>query len=126
MSLISRALPLEELVALYRAADVAWITPLADGMNLVCKEYVAAQVDEDGVLVLSEFAGAAVQLHEAVLTNPYSHCSMDDAIIQALEMQSLERKRRMKRLRAAVQADDIGGWGPGTLELGPRRQAEVA
>jgi glucosylglycerol-phosphate synthase len=118
VTLISRAMPLEELVAYYCAANVAWITPLADGMNLVCKEFIASRHDEDGVLVLSEFAGAAVQLHDAVTTNPFSHRSMDSAIIGALSMTSLERKRRMKSLRAAVAADDIGRWRPGTLPIG--------
>lgn len=117
VTLISRALPLEHLVAYYRAADVAWITPLADGMNLVCKEFIASRIDEDGVLVLSEFAGAAVQLHDAVTTNPFSHRSMDRAIVEALSMDPLERKRRMKKLRVAVSADDISGWRPGTLHL---------
>ncbi|PUB17523.1 glucosylglycerol-phosphate synthase [Yoonia sediminilitoris] len=118
VALISRALPLEELVAYYRAADVAWITPLADGMNLVCKEYIASRYDEDGALVLSEFAGSAVQLHHAVTANPYSHRAMDSAIIQALTMPPLERKGRMKKLRQAVKADDISNWRPGTLEIG--------
>lgn len=97
---------------------MAWITPLADGMNLVCKEFIATRYDLDGVLVLSEFAGAAVQLHDAVTTNPYSHRSMDGAIVQALSMNPLERKRRMKQLRQAVKADDISGWRPGTMEIG--------
>ena len=118
VTLISRAMPLEELVAYYRAADVAWITPLADGMNLVCKEFIASRYDEDGVLVLSEFAGAAVQLHDAVTTNPFSHRSMDSAIVNALSMATLERKRRMKGLRAAVVADDISHWRPGTIPIG--------
>ncbi|MEM6407562.1 MAG: glucosylglycerol-phosphate synthase [Pseudomonadota bacterium] len=117
VTLISRAMPLEELVAYYRAADVAWITPLADGMNLVCKEFIASRFDEDGVLVLSEFAGAAVQLHDAVGTNPFSHRAMDLAIVEALTMDPLERKRRMKRLRTAVEADDISNWRPGTLSI---------
>lgn len=119
VTLISRALPLEELVAYYRAADVAWITPLADGMNLVCKEFVATRYDEDGVLVLSEFAGAAVQLHDAVIANPYSNRSMDAALVGALSMEPLERKRRMKQLRLAVKADDICSWRPGTMDIGP-------
>lgn len=117
VTLISRAMPLEDLVAYYRAADAAWITPLADGMNLVCKEFVASRFDEDGALVLSEFAGAAVQLHEAVMTNPFSHRSMDKAIVEALSMTPLERKRRMSSLRAAVAADDISNWRPGTLSI---------
>lgn len=127
VSLVSRALPLEELVAYYRAADVAWITPLADGMNLVCKEFVASRVDDEGVLVLSEFAGAAVQLREAVITNPFSHRAMDLTIRAALDMDPLERKRRMKLLRAAVKNDDIATWQPGTLKIGAaKRQPEVA
>ncbi len=127
VSLVSNAVPLEELVAYYRASDVAWITPLADGMNLVCKEFIASRFDEDGVLVLSEFAGAAVQLHDAVMTNPFSHRSMDRTILEALEMDPLERKRRMKRLRAAVKADDISTWRPGTLDLGvPTKRTAVA
>ncbi|MEL6801138.1 MAG: glucosylglycerol-phosphate synthase [Pseudomonadota bacterium] len=127
ITLISRAMPLEELIAYYRAADAAWVTPLADGMNLVCKEFIASRHDEDGVLVLSEFAGAAVQLHDAVTTNPFSHRSMDGAIVTALSMSSLERTRRMRSLRATVFADDISNWRPGTLSLGtPQDRAAVA
>ncbi len=127
VALLSRAVPLEDLVAYYRAADVAWITPLADGMNLVCKEFIASRIDESGVLVLSEFAGAAVQLREAVTTNPFSHRAMDLTIRHALEMPALERQRRMKSLRKAVEADDIATWRPGTLKIGvPRKEAEVA
>lgn len=127
VSLVSRAVPLEELVAYYRAADVAWITPLADGMNLVCKEFVASRIDEDGVLVLSEFAGAAVQLRDAVPTNPFSNRAMDLTIRHALDMPQLERKRRMKSLRSAVKADDIANWRPGTLKIGsPRPHPSVA
>ncbi|TYB85057.1 glucosylglycerol-phosphate synthase [Oceaniovalibus sp. ACAM 378] len=111
ITLISRAVPFAELVAYYRAADVAWITPLADGMNLVCKEFVAAREDEDGVLVLSEFAGAAVGLGSAVSTNPYSHRSMDRAILLALRMERNERQTRMRHLRKVVAKYDIRAWG---------------
>ncbi len=111
ISLISRPIPFTELVAYYRAADVCWITPLADGMNLVCKEYVAARTDGDGVLVLSEFAGAAVELGSALITNPYSHRSMDSAILQGLRMPEAERRNRMASLRDVVQKYDIRAWG---------------
>jgi glucosylglycerol-phosphate synthase len=111
IALISRAIPFAELVAYYRAADVAWITPLADGMNLVAKEFVASRVDGDGVLVLSEFAGAAVQMGSAVITNPFSHRSMDEAIRAALEMGEDERRARMEQLRASVSRYDIAAWG---------------
>ncbi|MEL6679654.1 MAG: trehalose-6-phosphate synthase, partial [Pseudomonadota bacterium] len=115
VALISRPIPFEQLVAYYRAADVAWITPLADGMNLVCKEFVASRTDDDGVLVLSEFAGAAVELGDAVIANPFSHKSMDLAILSALEMPVDQRTARMAALRRAVLSNSIGNWGPGTL-----------
>ncbi len=116
IALISRAIPFDELVAYYRAADVAWITPLVDGMNLVAKEFTAARVDGDGVLVLSEFAGAAVELQEAVITNPYSHRAMDQAIMTALDMPRDERRGRMKALRAVVARNDIRAWGRAVLD----------
>ncbi|MBT8411721.1 MAG: trehalose-6-phosphate synthase, partial [Octadecabacter sp.] len=111
IALISRAIPFDDLIKYYLAADVAWITPLADGMNLVCKEYVAARTDEDGVLVLSEFAGAAVELNSAVITNPFSNRSMDQAILQALNMQPDERKARMQALRRMVNRFSVAAWG---------------
>ncbi len=108
--LMSRAIPFDELVAYYRAADIAWITPLADGMNLVCKEFVAARTDGDGVLVLSEFAGAAVELSAALMTNPFSARSMDSAIAQALDMEEDERRSRMTALRTMVARYDVTTW----------------
>lgn len=110
ITLISRALAFESLVAYYQAADVAWITPLADGMNLVCKEFCGARTDGDGVLILSEFAGAAVQFHSAILTNPFSHRSMDSAVMQALAMSEDERRHRMKELRDVVHEQDVRFW----------------
>ncbi|MBV0911148.1 glucosylglycerol-phosphate synthase [Anianabacter salinae] len=110
ISLISRAIPFSELVAYYQSADVAWITPLADGMNLVAKEFVASRTDGDGVLVLSEFAGAAVEMGSAVITNPFSNRSMDTAISLALEMPEAERRTRMKELRRIVGLHDIRFW----------------
>ena len=125
VALISRAIPFDDLVAYYRAADVAWITPLADGMNLVCKEFVASRVDGEGVLVLSEFAGAAVELGDALIVNPFSNRAMDRGILQALEMEGQERRHRMERLRVAVAENDLSQWGPGRLSLtpGPKRAA---
>jgi glucosylglycerol-phosphate synthase len=99
------------------AADVAWITPLADGMNLVCKEFVASRLDGDGVLILSEFAGAAVELGDAVTANPFSHRSMDGAIRAALDMPEDERRGRMAGLRRAVRENDVRSWSPGSLTL---------
>lgn len=117
VTLISRAIPFAQLVSYYQAADIAWITPLADGMNLVAKEFIAARIDGDGVLVLSEFAGAAVELADAVLTNPFSNRAMDLTLVSALAMPEAERRRRMMAMRFAVRKTDVRQWTPGTLAL---------
>ncbi len=100
----------EELLALYRAADVALITPLRDGMNLVAKEYVAANVDKNGVLIVSEGAGASSELVEAIVVNPYDHESVAEALRQALEMPEGERVARMSALQERVAAYDVNAW----------------
>lgn len=110
VALIGRAIPFHDLIAYYQAADVAWITPLADGLNLVAQEFCASRTDGDGVLVLSEFAGVAVELSDAVITNPFSHRAMDSAIDQALDMPEAERRSRMRALRHKVEANDIKAW----------------
>ena len=117
VSLISNAIPFTDLVSYYRAADVVWITPLADGMNLVCKEFIAARSDEDGVVVLSEFAGAAIELSSAILTNPYSHKNMDHAIEAALTMSEENRRMRMKDLRRVVEKYNTKAWAQDQLAL---------
>jgi trehalose 6-phosphate synthase/phosphatase len=99
-----------QLVALYGAADVMLVTPLRDGMNLVAKEFIASQPDGDGVLLLSEFAGAAAQLPEAMCVNPYAIDEMAAAMKEALTMDAAERRRRMRALRARVSAQDIRWW----------------
>jgi trehalose 6-phosphate synthase len=101
----------EDLAGFYRAAEIALITPLRDGMNLVAKEYVAAQDPEDpGVLILSRFAGAALQLKDAVLVNPYSKEEISDAILQAIEMPKEERIRRWKSMMESVRNEDVVAW----------------
>ena len=105
-----RSLPAEELVPLYRRADVALLTPLRDGMNLVAKEYVAAQLENDGVLVLSEMAGAADELQEALLVNPFDVDAVADALHRALGMSEDERHARMSALRDRVRGNDVRGW----------------
>ena len=106
-----RAVDREELVAYYRAASVCLATPLKDGMNLVAKEYCACQAERRGVLVLSEFAGAAVQLSDgALLVNPYDILGVAAAIARACEMPIEERKRRMVRLQRNVHAEDVHSW----------------
>lgn len=99
-----------ELAAFYRAADVMLVTPVRDGMNLVAKEYVACQVDEDGVLLLSELAGAAAELGEALLVNPYDVDGMERAILRAMEMKEAERRVRMRALRRRVFSADVHWW----------------
>ena len=105
-----RGLSRAEVVSLYRAADALLVTPLRDGMNLVAKEFVAARPDEDGVLVLSEFAGAASELAEAVLVNPYDIERTAGALYRALTMPPEERRTRMATLRQRVMTHDVHGW----------------
>ncbi|HEU0065760.1 MAG TPA: trehalose-6-phosphate synthase [Sphingomonas sp.] len=108
---VNKGYPRRELAGIYRAARVALVTPLRDGMNLVAKEYVAAQDPQDpGVLILSSFAGAAAQLTQAVLVNPYSPEDVADAIVQALAMPREERIRRWQALIDNVRAEDVMWW----------------
>ena len=113
-----RALPFEEVIVYGAAADVAWITPLRDGLNLVAKEFVTAQtsVDGAGVLLLSEFAGAAVELHGALLTNPYDIEGMCEGLHEALRMPEPERRQRMARLAEIVAGYDVDDWSRDFLE----------
>ncbi len=106
---------LEELVALYRAADVMVVTPWRDGMNLVAKEYVAARIDGEGALVLSEFAGAAQEFTDALLVNPYDEDGIVEALYHALMMPLAESRRRMLRLRRMVSSHDVHHWASGFL-----------
>jgi trehalose-6-phosphate synthase len=113
-----RSLPFEEVVTYGAAADVAWITPLRDGLNLVAKEFVMAKrcVDGEGVLVLSEFAGAAVEMHGAVLTNPYDVEGMTRHLHDALVMPSEARRLHIRRLAAIVEGNDVDAWSREFLE----------
>ncbi|MBF5046587.1 bifunctional alpha,alpha-trehalose-phosphate synthase (UDP-forming)/trehalose-phosphatase [Aggregicoccus sp. 17bor-14] len=105
-----RSFTMRQLTALYRAADVLLVTPIRDGMNLVAKEFCAARTDGDGVLVLSEFAGAAAELGEAVQVNPYDVDGMADALQVALEMPEPERRERMQAMRRRVRQNDVHWW----------------
>jgi trehalose 6-phosphate synthase/phosphatase len=107
---IYRGLSEPELVALYRAADVMLVTPLRDGMNLVAKEFVASRTDGDGVLVLSEFAGASWELPEAVQVNPYDVAGIAESYYLALNMDEEERRTRLGPLRARVATYDVHHW----------------
>ncbi len=105
-----RSITPERLAALYRDADVALVTPLRDGMNLVAKEYVASQVNDPGVLVLSRLAGAAETMREALLVNPYDVDGTAEAIHRALTMDEPERRSRMDALRKREARDDVHSW----------------
>ncbi|NLI77011.1 MAG: bifunctional alpha,alpha-trehalose-phosphate synthase (UDP-forming)/trehalose-phosphatase [Candidatus Riflebacteria bacterium] len=111
-----RGVSRERLVALYQAADVMLVTPLRDGMNLVAKEFAACRHDEGGVLVLSEFAGAAAELVEALTVNPYDLDRMALQIKRALQMPDAERQSRMRSLRARVRGFDAHLWAATFLE----------
>jgi trehalose-6-phosphate synthase len=99
-----------EMAAWFRAANAMVVTSLADGMNLVAKEFVATRVDLDGVLVLSEFAGAAQDLDGAIIVNPYDIEAIKKAFVSAIEMPAVERAARMKTMRAAVRHNDVHRW----------------
>lgn len=113
---IFRSLSEQELVALYRAADVMLVTPLRDGMNLVAKEFVASRTDGDGVLILSEFAGASWELPEAIQVNPYDVDGMAESTYRALMMDPEERRSRLAPLRTRVETYDVHQWAATFLE----------
>ena len=106
----------DELAGIYRAAAVGLVTPLRDGMNLVAKEYVAAQdPDDPGVLILSRFAGAAAQMKDAILVNPYDREDCAEAIRRALTMDRAERVLRWRKLMEGVETEDLKAWWQGFL-----------
>jgi alpha,alpha-trehalose-phosphate synthase [UDP-forming] len=106
-----KSLPRQDLVSLYRMARVCFVTSIKDGMNLVAKEFVACQIEGCGVLILSEFAGAAAQLQDgALLVNPHDIEGMADALKQAFDLDEDERRRRMHRMQEIVREQDIFWW----------------
>jgi trehalose 6-phosphate synthase/phosphatase len=114
-----RSLDRDDLLAHYRACDIAFITPLKDGMNLVAKEYCACRIEEDGVLILSQFAGAAEQLkRDALLVNPYDGEQVADTILKAFRMSHAERSARMERMRHVVQKENVFWWVDSFLRAG--------
>ena len=114
---IYRSTPRRRLGDIYRSSQVCMVTPLRDGMNLIGKEYVAAQDAADpGVLILSQFAGAAEEMTEALIVNPYSVEETAEAIRDALEMTLAERRDRYAALLAGVQKHDVAAWSQSFLE----------
>ena len=112
---LHKGFPREEMAALYVAADVLAVTSLRDGMNLVAKEYVACRADEQGVLVLSEFAGASDELRRAVLVNPHDINGMKSAFLAALNMSEAEQRQRMCAMRKVVNHADVKRWSDSFL-----------
>ncbi|RFM28132.1 bifunctional alpha,alpha-trehalose-phosphate synthase (UDP-forming)/trehalose-phosphatase [Deminuibacter soli] len=105
-----RSFPIENLSALFQFADVCLVTPMRDGMNLVCKEYVASRKNNDGVLILSEMAGASKELTDALIVNPNNVLQMSQAIVAALNMPLEEQTRRMKQMRELVSKYNVMHW----------------
>jgi trehalose 6-phosphate synthase len=113
--LVERQCSHEEVTRWYRAADICLVTSLHDGMNLVAKEYLAARDDEEGVLILSKFTGAAVELRDALIVNPYDIDGMADTINRALEMGYGERRMRMQRMRRHLMEHNVYRWAASLL-----------
>ncbi len=111
-----RAIPFEQLVALYNISDAGLVTPLRDGMNLVAKEYVAAQKEKKGVLILSEMAGAAMELGEALIINPNNREEITEAIKIALEMPLEEQARRVTAMQERLKKHDVKKWASDFFE----------
>ena len=115
ISYLHSSYPREEMAALYRSADVMVVTPYRDGMNLVAKEYVACRFDNCGALVLSEFAGAADELRQAWLVNPYDINGMKAALLEAYRAEDKDVTRRMKAMRKQVMENDVAAWSDSFL-----------
>jgi trehalose 6-phosphate synthase/phosphatase len=105
-----RSFPFEELSAFYNMSDIALVTPLRDGMNLVCKEFVASKTDQRGVLILSEMAGASKELQEAILVNPNDMARLTSSIKEALDMNEEDQKTRISSMQESLKRYDIFQW----------------
>ncbi len=132
ISYLHSSFPREEMAALYRAADVMVVTPFRDGMNLVAKEYVACRYDNDGALVLSEFAGAAEELRQAYLINPYDINGMKATMLQAYNAEPKDLTRRMRAMRRTISENDVSHWAStfldqlsGIHEAGPEQAGQA-
>ena len=116
ISYLHASYPREEMAALYRAADIMVVSPYRDGMNLVAKEYVACRYDDGGALILSEFAGAAYELRQAWLINPYDLNGMKAALREAYQADEKDLTRRMRAMRRTIKSADITAWARSFLE----------
>ncbi len=126
ISYLNASFPQAEMAALYVASDIMVVTPFRDGMNLVAKEYVACRYDEDGALVLSEFAGAAEELRQAYLVNPYDINGMKAQMLDAYQAEPKELARRMRAMRRTVAENDVDNWASNFLhDLAAARPGHV-
>jgi trehalose-6-phosphate synthase len=110
IALLTRHHSHEEILPYYRAADFLMVTSLHDGMNLVAKEFIASRDDEEGALILSQFTGAARELRDAIIVNPYDVEQLAEAIRVALEMDTVERQTRMRVMRSNVMRHNVFAW----------------
>ena len=110
ITFVRRHLSLKELLALYRLSDMCIVSSLHDGMNLVAKEFVSSKIDDSGILMLSQFTGASRELSDAVLINPFDIEQFSESIYQAFSLSEEERKKRMKKMRQAIQNSNIYRW----------------
>ena len=116
----------DDLLAHYRTAEIAFVTPLKDGMNLVAKEYCACCIDQNGVLILSRFAGAVEQLkHDALLVNPYDVEEMADVLLKAFRIREAERNSRMRGMRRVLRKENVFWWVDSFLKAGSRIAARA-
>lgn len=123
---ISRPYPQGEIFGLFRLVDIMLVTPLRDGMNLVAKEFIAVRDDDDGVLIISEFAGASEELSEALIVNPYDIASSAFGLFQAIRMQKTERTKRMKLMRDRVSQFDASTWARRFMDYFQNGPEEIA
>jgi trehalose-6-phosphate synthase len=115
----------EQINIFYKAADLCMVTSLHDGMNLVAKEFISSRDDEDGVLILSQFTGAARELQDALIINPYSIEEMADAIHNSLTMPPSERVERIRRMRATVKERNVYRWAANIISGLSRLSAPI-
>ena len=111
-----RSFSFEELIAMYDIANIAMVTPVRDGMNLVAKEYLATKCNEPGVLILSEMAGAVIELPEAIVINPNDTNQIENAIIDALNMTEEDKKRRLEKMQKRISKQDVKKWANDFVE----------
>src|SRR5690606_7611570 len=117
-----RSLPFENLIDLYTSSDIAWLTPLRDGMNLVAKEYIATRIDGTGVLILSEMAGSANEMNEALLINPNNFEQQADTLRKAINMPKVEQIARNSFLQKRLERYNVEVWAKEFMEaLGEKR-----